>query len=108
MIINNSADLVKAVWTNCMRISNVHAVGMHNIRQGGNDILPSFYIKLFNKNFDDLIQAENFFAPVNKLKNRDVFIDMLNSMGGFTSKDIVLSGALSVKTINATEYSYED
>lgn len=108
MVINNIEDLIEAAWINCMRVSNLHTLGMHNIRQSGDELLPSFYIKLFNKNFDDLLKAEDFFAPINKQRNRDRFIDILNGMGRFTLNDIVINGALSIKTINATEYRYED
>ena len=108
MRINTQDDLINAVWINCMRVSNVHTNSMHSIRHGKDEILPSFYFKLFNKYFDDLLKAEDFFAPVNKLSNWNVFIDMLNNIGTFMSSDVVLKGSLSVKTISVTEHSYED
>ena len=96
MQIKTQTELIEAVWINCNRISCLGNVSIYYIISGGQS-LPSFYISFLEKNFKGWHEYNSFFSDVNKAKNYNKFIQMLNAYRYFTVQDILISGSMSQK-----------
>ena len=105
-------EIENDIWNICTRLGAINGE-LYHIRHGNikePTMLPNILVMLINKNFNDLFEVNNFFAPINKEKNIVKFRNMLNEIAPFKHEDIVLNGSLFLiksknYTIVETEYT---
>lgn len=106
-------EIENHIWNICMRIGGINGE-IYNIKIGEQKSplsLPPKLIILINQNFNNLHEVNQFFAPINKVKNFKMFKEMINNISPFKTNEILFDDSMFIverKEIYVTSTEYRD